>query len=208
MLSSNKTTDGTLIEHLTKGSMKTVPLVCDECGKPSATQWNNYVQGQRKRGWTGETYCQPCAARRSGLACKGVPNPAVVQSNQDRRGDAHPSWNGGRYVDNHGYVMVSTRSGRGPGSGWDNYRKEHTVVLEKHLGRALQGGDVVHHIDGDKTNNKISNLWLTTQAGHRTAHLSLQGIGYMLLRAGLIVFDPNTGSYHPTDQLQGHTHDP
>lgn len=202
MLASDKALDGTPISDLTKGSVKVVPLVCDECGKPSEAHWNNYVQGQRKRGWTGETYCQPCAARRIGKATAGKPNPIVGQKNRDRRGKDHPSWTGGRYVDHHGYVMVSTRSGR-IGSGWENYRKEHVVVMEQHLGRKLTRGEVVHHIDGDKTNNKMDNLWLTTQGGHRTAHLSLQGIGYLLLRAGLVTFDQSTGTYNPTDQLRG-----
>lgn len=196
MLASDYAVDGTSVSSLTKGSTKKVELVCDGCGKQSTTNWNNYVQGQRKRGWTGETYCQPCVARKIGKAAKGKKNPAVSQANRERSGERHPSWKGGRYVDHHGYVMVSVRSGRAEsGSGWNNYRKEHVLVMEEDLKRPLKKGEVVHHIDGDKLNNLLKNLWLTNQSGHRTAHISLQGIGFLLVRAGLIHFNADTGTY-------------
>lgn len=34
----------------------------------------------------------------------------------------------------------------------------HRLIAEKMLGRRLKNGEVVHHIDGDKTNNDPSNL--------------------------------------------------
>lgn len=38
------------------------------------------------------------------------------------------------------------------------YVYEHICVAEKKLGRKLNVSEVVHHIDGDKTNNDISNI--------------------------------------------------
>lgn len=195
MLASDKAVDGTPIATLTKGSTKFVLVACNDCSKQSEIHWNNYVQGQRKRGWTGETYCQPCIARRIGKSSRGTVNAAVSKSNRQRAGEQHPSWKGGRYIDHHGYVMVNVRSGRNGDSGWTNYRKEHFLVMEEHLGRELQPGEVVHHIDGDKTNNLLTNLWLTDQGGHRTAHISLQGIGFLLVRAELVRFDSSKSVY-------------
>lgn len=38
------------------------------------------------------------------------------------------------------------------------YVPEHKLVMEAELGRALKPDEVVHHIDGDRTNNHPNNL--------------------------------------------------
>jgi len=47
----------------------------------------------------------------------------------------------------------------------------HRNVMEVHLGRKLFTTEVVHHRDGDRSNNEISNLALfATQAEHLEEH--------------------------------------
>lgn len=47
----------------------------------------------------------------------------------------------------------------------------HRVVMAKSIGRDLRPEEVVHHIDGDKTNNNLSNLMLfPNNAEHRRYH--------------------------------------
>lgn len=48
---------------------------------------------------------------------------------------------------------------------------EHRLIFEKHLGRKLTKEEIVHHIDGDKSNNDINNLMLfPTKSVHTKYH--------------------------------------
>lgn len=65
-------------------------------------------------------------------------------------------WNGGRAIDADGYVLLK-RSDH-PNATKAGYVREHRLVMEQHLGRYLDRSEVVHHIDGNKQNNALSNL--------------------------------------------------
>lgn len=50
-------------------------------------------------------------------------------------------------------------------------RYEHRELMERHIGRALDPQEVVHHIDNDPKNNVITNLILfANNAEHRKCH--------------------------------------
>jgi hypothetical protein len=66
-------------------------------------------------------------------------------------GEKHGSWIGGKIIDVGGYVKV--RKG-------GKYTQEHRVVMEEHIGRSLFAWETVHHKDGNRLNNNISNLEL------------------------------------------------
>lgn len=186
MLNTEETLCGTPVTHLTKGSMKLVALKCDGCGKITNTTWSNYQQSLRlfpER--EGKTFCQPCSCKEGGKKKRGRPAPAVAKANRLRRREKHASWKGGRYIDTEGYVMVHVSS-ESDKQGWTKYQKEHILVMEQHLQRKLKKKEVVHHIDGDKQNNDISNLFLTDPPGHRLSHVSLT-LAYMLARAAKLV---------------------
>jgi len=53
-----------------------------------------------------------------------------------------------------------------------NGEKTHKAryKMEKHLGRELKPYEVVHHINGDPTDDRISNLMLMSKSEHNSLH--------------------------------------
>lgn len=64
----------------------------------------------------------------------------------------------------------------------NNYVLYHRIVMENHLGRLLNSNEVVHHKDGNKFNNDISNLELLTVSEHTTMHQHLKGRKWVKLK--------------------------
>lgn len=56
--------------------------------------------------------------------------------------------------------------GKMKGYGSGKWITQHRKVMAEHLDRPLTKHDVVHHRDGDRTNNDISNLQLVTPGSH------------------------------------------
>ncbi|MCA1668904.1 MAG: HNH endonuclease [Thermomicrobia bacterium] len=69
----------------------------------------------------------------------------------------------------HGYVQILNRDY--PHNGRPQYQMEHRLVMEAHLGRPLLQEEVCDHLNGDKTDNRIENLSLTTQSEHMRRHV-------------------------------------
>lgn len=46
----------------------------------------------------------------------------------------------------------------------------HNYIMEKHLEKSIPEGFVVHHIDGNKLNNNLTNLVLVTPSVHSKIH--------------------------------------
>lgn len=57
-----------------------------------------------------------------------------------------------------GYVLFHIPTH--PFADYNGYVLAHRVIAEQYLGRYLTASEVVHHIDNDKTNNDLDNLWL------------------------------------------------
>ncbi len=54
-------------------------------------------------------------------------------------------------------------------NGKKSLQMEHRIVWEDHFGE-IPAGMQVHHVDGDKTNNDISNLQLVSPLEHKRLH--------------------------------------
>ena len=87
-----------------------------------------------------------------------------------RRGAENPNWRGGRIVTQHGYVLVRVGTEH-PLADVRGYAYEHRVVAEQKIGRPLEEGEQVHHINGDRQDNRPENLEVkATIRQHRYEH--------------------------------------
>lgn len=78
------------------------------------------------------------------------------------RGEQHGSWKGGRSTHGAGYVLVSVDP-NDPLAAMRNrsgYVAEHRLVMARALGRPLSSNETVHHLNGDRKDNRLENLQL------------------------------------------------
>lgn len=152
---------------------------CDECSLREEVFMNSVVRG-RKRRESNLDLCKSCSAL-----------PKYRVSVFALRGEDSINWNGGKRVSG-GYLQRYLGNGK--------YRCEQRFVIEDALGRELSGQERVHHINMDKSDNRLCNLYVCRNRSEQMlCHSSLERIGYGLLGTK-VWFDRATGRYglYPT----------
>jgi HNH endonuclease len=102
--------------------------------------------------------CRDKTARFCSKKCKGIHSI----------GHKPYHFKGGRMV-HKGYVYILQKGH--PTADRDGYVPEHRLVMEKHLGRFLLPGEVVHHKNRKRGDNKLSNLeHFSSHSEHMQSH--------------------------------------
>jgi hypothetical protein len=115
----------------------------------------------------------------------------IVCSQKSHKMRKHPNWKGKR--NNCGYYYIyHPNHPNAPKSG---YISEHRFIAEQKVGRILNSDEFVHHIDMDKTNNELSNLYISKQRGHKEVHASFNRLCRELMNRGVVYFDQKEGRY-------------
>lgn len=81
-----------------------------------------------------------------------------------KRGAENPKWRGGECTRPDGRVYLYRPEHPNCING--KYVLRYRIVVEQQLGRYLNRNEVVHHINGNPSDDRIENLVVTTQSGH------------------------------------------
>lgn len=127
---------------------------CDTCGK----------EFKRKAHWVERTEHQFCNQ-----------DCASIHKSKEISGKGNGRWNGGvcfRKCDGYIAIYDPNKNAVRP------YTMQHRKIMEEFLGRRLKDEEVVHHINGDRTDNRLENLMLFKNAGeHQKYHNGLKKAG-------------------------------
>lgn len=121
-----------------------------------------------------------------------VRNPSVVRMRAKRLGLGYWKEFSPIATEYRGYIIRRIEKRKGV------YQRipEHRAIMEEHIGRRLERGERVHHINCDKRDNRIENLHLfTSPVAHIQTHAQLESLIAELLSRGCILFDRALGVY-------------
>jgi hypothetical protein len=123
--------------------------ICINCGKEFALSRRFSQKVNDARLYCGKSCAYYGSERNKKISKtrKGVP-----------LGEKAGNWNGGKTICN-GYARI-TKTGK----------RLHRIEVEKHIGRELTCDEVVHHINGNKLDNRIENLKVMTNIEHCKLH--------------------------------------
>lgn len=107
-------------------------------------------------------------ASRNGIA--KTPEAEFQHRSEARRGEGTPNFKGYRRKTSKGYYVRYVPWH--PCASKDGLVMEHRLVMEGLIGRVLRNDEVVHHINGNKADNRPENLKLMSFSEHTSFHNS------------------------------------
>jgi hypothetical protein len=159
-----------------------VKLQCNNCNSIFTKEAHDLNPKRRNNNY--EHFCGKC----------GDVYSLATKSYNKKNPNKHDHLLGTKITDSHGYTQLYVSNNykyktKETSSVYGGRIREHIHVMQEHIDRPLKKGEVVHHIDGDKSNNNISNLDLCTVQGHNNCHAKIEKIVFELYKKGVVRYD-------------------
>lgn len=75
-----------------------------------------------------------------------------------------------RFLNGYRLIFLPTHHRAMNSKNWNGYVYEHIVVAEEYLGRIIRDEEVVHHLNGDRGDNRYCNLLVLEKSQHGKLH--------------------------------------
>lgn len=134
---------------------RSMDLKCEQCNKDFRIPLAWYKRRKHH-------YCSRKCYAKSKIGIK-LSKQTRAKMSARHKGILNHEWKGGRYTGSDGYVHIRDIENK-------RYIREHQLVMEREIGRKLVKGEVVHHKNGIKTDNRLYNLELLTISQHKKLH--------------------------------------
>ncbi len=116
--------------------------------------------------------CPKCGRqkRKNSKVCRACNSPSNLPDFV-RRGPDHPNWKGGRWKDARGYWHVAIEVSSGF---WETFL-EHVHMWQTLVG-PIPKGYHIHHVNGDRGDNRIENFECISARAHAKMHADAEGL--------------------------------
>lgn len=165
-----------IIKKIKQQNGFTAIVKCDVCDKEYLIKLSKALKAKHhfcskkcldyyyKKTWI-ETRCSQCGKKIKKRQCE-IRNDNVFcnkkcESEYRSYNNSPKSWRGGYISKTTGYRYISYNG---------KQIEEHRLVMMNHLRRKLKTTEHIHHKNGNKTDNRIENLLLTTNKEHKKYH--------------------------------------
>jgi hypothetical protein len=105
---------------------------------------------------------------RAAGAVRGLYEAFSLSKRKYKQGPECHQWKGGRKMHSSGYLQIMVKGH--PHADRFGYVMEHRLLMEASIGRILEPSEDVHHLNGNKTDNRIDNLEIKTRSAHMALH--------------------------------------
>lgn len=93
----------------------------------------------------------------------------TAERNKKNSGNKSPCWKGGIRKSN-GYIYIYAPNHHRANAWGSGYVKRCVLVAEKHFGKIIKSDEIIHHINGNRDDDRIENLAIMTRGQHTSLH--------------------------------------